>query len=141
MKLTNYMSFDTIDFAMKEEDYKKILQYVIKDINAFDSRLNFMLIERPFVSAMCCYRYFYDKSICEIVGLLCDMECDCSVCFLCGTTYRDFFTNIKRHIKNGTLGIVDAIPANLRDGMRDRLVELFSMPLEKLAIDADLTND
>lgn len=126
---------------MKEKDYKKILQYIIKDINKFDLDATYILINKPLVSAICCYKHASNKLTCDLMGLLCDMESDYSDAFLCGITYKDFFTNIKQCIKNNSLSIVDIVPANFRYNIQNRLEKLFSMPLERLLIEADLTND
>ena len=121
---------------MKQYDYKKILQYIIKDINAVCPNESFALIEYPVISAIVASKSQHSLTT-KLVGLFCDDGRGYD-CFLYGKSFKDFFMNIKNHLKNYSLSIVEDVELKARWEIKNRLNHMFQMPLTTLAVEADL---
>lgn len=121
---------------MKHYDYKKILQYIIKNINAICPNESFALIEYPVISAIVASKSQRSLTT-KLVGLFCDVERGYD-CFLYGKSFKDFFMNIKNHLKHDSLSIVEDVELGVRWEIKNRLNHIFQMPLTTLAVKADL---
>lgn len=107
---------------MAEEDYKKVLKYIVDKLNAGLPKNSYVLVESPFVFIInVCYA---EPIIFRAIGGLYANN-------VCSKTHREYFELLKTLCRSGSRSEQYSL-------MPDRLYSLVNSPMHQLLVGADL---